>query len=85
MVQVRGAKTQQLKAQKSAPGGHQEQNREIRQGPRPAQPVLAMNGKCRRAYMYVYNVKNRIKNITADRKTQQQSETDHHVSICRYM
>ena len=33
MVQVRGAKTQQLKAQKSAPGGHQEQNREIRQGP----------------------------------------------------
>ena len=28
MVQVRGAKTQQLKAQKSAPGGRQEQNRE---------------------------------------------------------
>ena len=29
MVQVRGPKTQQLKAQKSAPGGRQEQNREI--------------------------------------------------------
>ena len=28
MVQVRGPKTQQLKAQKSAPGGRQEQNRE---------------------------------------------------------
>ena len=41
MVQVRGAKTQQLKAQKSAPGGRQEQNRDTRQGPiRPRSGAL---------------------------------------------
>ena len=48
-------------------------------------PVVAMNGKRRRTYMYVYNVKIRKKNITADRKTQQQSETDQNVSTCKYM